>query len=218
MYRDNGQIAGLLIRFDYQCTNHEKTENTHVTEYLANLRTGDEVTTSADDSVGRVYITALCWVGLAKICCERHGPFPIFDFDAPCPFLYFNPSAHIPSSHRGHLYASFRAGALCVHAQRSSFRNFRHPIRNSSDIVAFSELTNSCCPILIQSSTNFCSAFEAELGDVVPVVHTSIGAFSVPLPVLYPSQLARGSKFLQPPFESHRSSARLSLRVPGAAG
>ena len=46
---------------------------------------------------------------------------------------------------------------------------------NSSDIGVFSKLTNSYCLCAIQGSTNFYSAFEAELGDVIPIVHTSIG-------------------------------------------
>lgn len=46
---------------------------------------------------------------------------------------------------------------------------------NSSDIGVFSKLTNSYCLTAIQGSTNFYSAFEAELGDVIPIVHTSIG-------------------------------------------
>jgi translation initiation factor 6 (eIF-6) len=45
---------------------------------------------------------------------------------------------------------------------------------NSSDIGVFSKLTNSYCLVAIQGSTNFYSAFEAELGDVIPIVHTSI--------------------------------------------
>jgi translation initiation factor 6 len=45
---------------------------------------------------------------------------------------------------------------------------------NSSDIGVFSKLTNSYCLCAIQGSTNFYSAFEAELGDVIPIVHTSI--------------------------------------------
>jgi translation initiation factor 6 len=46
---------------------------------------------------------------------------------------------------------------------------------NSSDIGVFSKLTNTYCLVAIQGSTNFYSAFESELGDVVPIVHTSIG-------------------------------------------
>ena len=46
---------------------------------------------------------------------------------------------------------------------------------NNSDIGVFSKLTNSYCLAAIQGSTNFYSAFEAELGDVIPIVHTSIG-------------------------------------------
>ncbi|TFK46074.1 eukaryotic translation initiation factor 6 [Heliocybe sulcata] len=46
---------------------------------------------------------------------------------------------------------------------------------NSNDIGVFSKLTNGYCLVGIQGSTNFYSAFESELGDVVPIVHTSIG-------------------------------------------
>jgi translation initiation factor 6 len=45
---------------------------------------------------------------------------------------------------------------------------------NSSDIGVFAKLTNSYCLAAIQGSTNFYSSFESELGDVVPIVHTSI--------------------------------------------
>ncbi|KAH9831575.1 eukaryotic translation initiation factor 6 [Rhodofomes roseus] len=51
----------------------------------------------------------------------------------------------------------------------------RIQFENSSDIGVFSKLTNSYCLTAIQGSTNFYSAFEAELGDVIPIVHTSIG-------------------------------------------
>ncbi|KAI0322136.1 hypothetical protein OF83DRAFT_1095425 [Amylostereum chailletii] len=50
----------------------------------------------------------------------------------------------------------------------------RIQFENSSDIGVFSKLTNSYCLAAIQGSTNFYSAFEAELGDVIPIVHTSI--------------------------------------------
>ena len=46
---------------------------------------------------------------------------------------------------------------------------------NSSDIGVFAKLTNSYCLCAIQGSTNFYSTFESELGDVIPIVHTSIG-------------------------------------------
>ncbi|KZT29822.1 eukaryotic translation initiation factor 6 [Neolentinus lepideus HHB14362 ss-1] len=46
---------------------------------------------------------------------------------------------------------------------------------NSNDIGVFSKLTNGYCLVGIQGSTNFYSAFESELGDVIPIVHTSIG-------------------------------------------
>jgi len=45
---------------------------------------------------------------------------------------------------------------------------------NSSDIGVFSKLTNSYCLTAIGGSTNFYSAFESELGDVIPIVHASI--------------------------------------------
>ncbi|KAI0733611.1 eukaryotic translation initiation factor 6 [Fomitopsis betulina] len=50
----------------------------------------------------------------------------------------------------------------------------RLQFENNSDIGVFSKLTNSYCLAAIQGSTNFYSAFEAELGDVIPIVHTSI--------------------------------------------
>ncbi|EOR04888.1 Eukaryotic translation initiation factor 6 [Wallemia ichthyophaga EXF-994] len=49
----------------------------------------------------------------------------------------------------------------------------RTAFENSSDIGVFSKLTNSYC-LTALGSTNFYSSFEAELGDVIPVVHTSI--------------------------------------------
>ncbi|KAI4522162.1 hypothetical protein EV122DRAFT_221218 [Schizophyllum commune] len=51
----------------------------------------------------------------------------------------------------------------------------RLQFENSSDIGVFSKLTNSYCLAAIQGSTNFYSAFEAELGDVIPIVHSTIG-------------------------------------------
>lgn len=51
----------------------------------------------------------------------------------------------------------------------------RLQFENSSDIGVFSKLTNSYCLCALGGSTNFYSAFEAELGDVVPIVHTTIG-------------------------------------------
>ncbi|KAI9439741.1 hypothetical protein H4582DRAFT_1544100 [Lactarius indigo] len=51
----------------------------------------------------------------------------------------------------------------------------RLQFENSSDIGVFSKLTNSYCLVAIQGSTNFYSAFEAELSEIIPVVHTSIG-------------------------------------------
>ncbi|KAA1467717.1 translation initiation factor 6 [Dentipellis sp. KUC8613] len=50
----------------------------------------------------------------------------------------------------------------------------RIQFENSSDVGVFSKLTNSYCLAAIGGSTNFYSAFETELGDVIPIVHTSI--------------------------------------------
>ncbi|KAF5342281.1 hypothetical protein D9611_001826 [Ephemerocybe angulata] len=51
----------------------------------------------------------------------------------------------------------------------------RLQFENSSDIGVFSKLTNSYCLVAVQGSTNFYSAFESELQDLVPIVHTTIG-------------------------------------------
>ncbi|KAG1739171.1 translation initiation factor 6 [Suillus paluster] len=51
----------------------------------------------------------------------------------------------------------------------------RIEFENSSEIGVFAKLTNSYCLAAIQGSTNFYSAFEAELGDVIPIVHSTIG-------------------------------------------
>ncbi|KAH9856634.1 eukaryotic translation initiation factor 6 [Lenzites betulinus] len=51
----------------------------------------------------------------------------------------------------------------------------RIQFENNSDIGVFSKLTNSYCLVAIQGSTNFYSSFESELGEVIPIVHTSIG-------------------------------------------
>ena len=48
------------------------------------------------------------------------------------------------------------------------------PNNQSNDIGVFSKLTNSYALVAIGGSENFYSVFEAELGDVIPVIHTSI--------------------------------------------
>ncbi|KAG7563096.1 hypothetical protein FFLO_01528 [Filobasidium floriforme] len=50
----------------------------------------------------------------------------------------------------------------------------RAQFENSSDIGVFSKLTNSYCLTALASSSNFYSVFEAELQDVIPVIHTTI--------------------------------------------
>lgn len=48
--------------------------------------------------------------------------------------------------------------------------------RHSPQIGVFAALTNSyCLSSASTGSTNFYSTFEAELGDVIPVIQTSIG-------------------------------------------
>jgi len=51
----------------------------------------------------------------------------------------------------------------------------RCQFENSSDIGVFAKLTNSYCLTALGGSTKFYSVFESELGDVVPIVHTTIG-------------------------------------------
>ncbi|KAJ2615909.1 Eukaryotic translation initiation factor 6 [Coemansia sp. RSA 1365] len=51
----------------------------------------------------------------------------------------------------------------------------RAQFENSNEIGVFSKLTNSYCLVALGGSENFYSVFESELGDVIPVVHTSIG-------------------------------------------
>ncbi|KAJ1920483.1 Eukaryotic translation initiation factor 6 [Mycoemilia scoparia] len=50
----------------------------------------------------------------------------------------------------------------------------RAQFENSNEIGVFSKLTNSYCLVAIGGSENFYSTFESELGDAIPVVHTSI--------------------------------------------
>ncbi|KAK7269001.1 hypothetical protein RIF29_21715 [Crotalaria pallida] len=51
----------------------------------------------------------------------------------------------------------------------------RVQFENSSEIGVFSKLTNAYCLVGSGGSQNFCSTFEAELADVIPVIKTSIG-------------------------------------------
>ncbi|KAJ2081000.1 Eukaryotic translation initiation factor 6 [Coemansia sp. RSA 988] len=51
----------------------------------------------------------------------------------------------------------------------------RAQFESSNEIGVFSKLTNSYCLVALGGSENFYSVFESELGDVIPVVHTSIG-------------------------------------------
>ena len=50
----------------------------------------------------------------------------------------------------------------------------RCQFENSSEIGVFARLTNSYCLVAIGGSANFYGTFDAELGDLIPVVHCSI--------------------------------------------
>ncbi|KAK7681184.1 Eukaryotic translation initiation factor 6 [Cerrena zonata] len=50
----------------------------------------------------------------------------------------------------------------------------RTQFENSNEVGVFSKLTNSYCLVAVGGSENFYSAFEAELGDAIPIVHTTI--------------------------------------------
>lgn len=50
----------------------------------------------------------------------------------------------------------------------------RTQFENSNEVGVFSKLTNSYCLVAVGGSENFYSAFEAELGDVIPIVRTTI--------------------------------------------
>lgn len=50
----------------------------------------------------------------------------------------------------------------------------RVQFENNNEVGVFSKLTNTYCLVAIGGSENFYSVFEGELGDTIPVVHTSI--------------------------------------------
>lgn len=50
----------------------------------------------------------------------------------------------------------------------------RTQFENSNEIGVFAKLTNTYCLVAVGGSENFYSAFEAELGDSVPIAHTTI--------------------------------------------
>ncbi|KAJ1923354.1 Eukaryotic translation initiation factor 6 [Tieghemiomyces parasiticus] len=50
----------------------------------------------------------------------------------------------------------------------------RAQFENTNEIGVFSKLTNGYCLVAVGGSENFYSVFESELGDVIPVIHTSI--------------------------------------------
>ena len=94
-------------------------------------------------------------------------------------------------------------GYPCVRSEGTSLARLKTSLagiqfENSSDIGVFSKLTNSYCLCAIQGSTNFYSAFESELGDVVPIVHTSIGGTRI-IGRLTAGVLARAASFPRTP-------------------
>lgn len=50
----------------------------------------------------------------------------------------------------------------------------RTQFENSNEVGVFAKLTNSYCLVALGGSENFYSAFEAELGDAIPIAHTTI--------------------------------------------
>ncbi|XP_015905716.1 eukaryotic translation initiation factor 6 [Parasteatoda tepidariorum] len=50
----------------------------------------------------------------------------------------------------------------------------RVQFENNNEVGVFSKLTNTYCLVAIGGSENFYSVFEGELGDTIPVIHTSI--------------------------------------------
>ena len=50
----------------------------------------------------------------------------------------------------------------------------RTHFENNNEVGVFSKLTNSYCLVAIGGSENFYSTFEAELDEVIPVIHTSV--------------------------------------------
>eukprot|EP00049_Salpingoeca_infusionum_P006610 m.109170 g.109170 ORF g.109170 m.109170 type:complete len:309 (-) comp13366_c1_seq4:234-1160(-) len=50
----------------------------------------------------------------------------------------------------------------------------RAQYEGSNDVGVFATLTNSYCLTAVDGSENFYSVFESELGEVIPIVHTSI--------------------------------------------
>jgi len=51
----------------------------------------------------------------------------------------------------------------------------RAAYENNNDVGVFAKLTNAYCLVATGGSENFYSVFESELGEHIPVVHTSIG-------------------------------------------
>ncbi|KAF9118493.1 eukaryotic translation initiation factor 6, partial [Mortierella sp. GBA39] len=50
----------------------------------------------------------------------------------------------------------------------------RAQFENNNEVGVFAMLTNSYCLVAVGGSENFYSVFEAELKDVIPIIHTSI--------------------------------------------
>ena len=99
--------------------------------------------------------------------------FPSINPHPPQTKLLIHPS---PSEHTNHGYSCVTPTTGPIQILTRGWQLITGlQFENSSDIGVFSKLTNSYCLCSIQGSTNFYSAFESELGEVIPIVHTSIG-------------------------------------------
>lgn len=97
--------------------------------------------------------------------------YRLFDFLVPLSTLSTQKNSPV---HNGNPYAP-RSPVCDLQSCSRFFFCTGLQFENHSDIGVFAKLTNSYCLVAIQGSTNFYSAFESELGDVIPIVHTSIG-------------------------------------------
>lgn len=75
-----------------------------------------------------------------------------------------------PAYTAGWTEKNFRPQSLAPYFNMASRTQFE----NSNEVGVFSKLTNLYCLVAVGGSENFYSAFEAELGDVIPIVRTTI--------------------------------------------
>lgn len=111
-----------------------------------------------------------------------------------------------------------------LHTRDRSDRVAGIQFENSSDIGVFAKLTNSYCLAAMHTATNFYSAFEAELADVIPIVHTTIAGTRIvgrmtagePVPAqCLPRQSQRRKQTRPPrPLDDHRSRTPAPPKFP----